>query len=217
MTQLDLDAARRELTVIHHEIDGCTVCSSAVEGLSKPASMRRGEPGRVMVVGKGPGKTEVQKGEAFSGPGGRRLEQWLGQCVPDPQNVRAGIYFTSVTKCLSPDPYFPVLAKNCWRFLDRQIDAIRPELIISLGQEAYNALSISGEAYPAALCKLHDSTKWLLFTRFGYHYRLMVWPHPSGLNRWLNDRENVVKLERSFEVLRPLFASMITIRPGISP
>lgn len=180
-----------------------------VEGFSKPPSMRRGDAGRVVIVGKGPGKTEIKKGEAFSGQAGKRLEQWLARCVPDPKNVRAAIYFTSVTKCLAPDPSFPILLRNCWRFLDRQIAAIQPNLIVSLGQEAYDALTVSREPYSAALCKLHDSTKSLLLTRFGFHYRLMVWPHPSGLNRWLNDSENVKKLDQSFELLRPLLAELI--------
>ncbi|QDV34872.1 uracil-DNA glycosylase family protein [Tautonia plasticadhaerens] len=190
------------LKVIHQEIDECRICASSVQGLLKPASMKRGEAGKVMIVGKGPGRTEVQEGKAFSGPAGKKLEQWLSRCVPNPGEVRAGIYFTSVTKCLSPDPSFPILAKNCWKFLDRQIDAVRPALIISLGQEAYEALQVTDDSYAHAVCRLYDSSESMLFTRFGCHYKLMVWPHPSGLNRWLNEQSNMARLETSFEIVR---------------
>ena len=155
-----------------------------------------------MVVGKGPGKTEVEQGRAFSGPAGRRLESWLKRCVPDPSDVRAGIYFTSVTKCLAAEKSFPILLKNCGNFLDRQIQVVQPRLIITLGKEAYQFLSINDDAYPAAVCRLYDSSGSLLFTRFNHHYRLLVWPHPSGLNRWHNEPANRQKLEASFQVVR---------------
>lgn len=205
-----------KLSVIHREIDECDVCSTAVTGLQKPASMVRGGLGSVMIVGKGPGKTEVEQRRAFSGPAGRKLESWLRQCVPNPDDVRAGIYFTSVTKCLAPAQAFPILLNSCGKFLDRQILAVQPRLIITLGEEAYRFLAINDDSYPTALCRLYDSSQSLFFTRFNHHYRLMVWPHPSGLNRWHNEPENVRKLEQTFDVLRPNFASLM-VGPSGSP
>ena len=130
---------------------------------------------------------------------GRTLDSWLVACGADAAEPRAAIYFTSVIKCVGPGSSFPLMAKNCASFLQRQVLEIRPALIITLGKLAYGALRTFDDDYEDALCKPLNTAELVLVTSFGFHYSLLHWPHPSGLNRWLNVPENKDRLKRSFE------------------
>jgi hypothetical protein len=43
-----------KLAVLHEAINQCYVCSRESIGLEKPQNVKRGDPGRIMVVGQGP-------------------------------------------------------------------------------------------------------------------------------------------------------------------
>jgi uracil-DNA glycosylase family 4 len=190
---------------IHAEISDCRVCEEHVHGFQKPPALDRGTPGRIMIVGQGPGQAEVDGLRAFAGQSGRTLEGWLVECGANPAAPRQGIYFTSIIKCVSPrERFFPMMAANCRQFLRRQIAEVKPELLITLGKRSYDALQVSDTAYDEGLCRPQHTKDFVLVTPFGFHFDLLHWPHPSGLNRWLNDSENVRRLKTSFDFVRPL-------------
>jgi uracil-DNA glycosylase family 4 len=186
------------IDVLHEEITHCRVCQTQVVGFQKPPRLDRGQPGKVMIVGQGPGSAELQGTRAFAGQSGRTLDSWLIACGNNSENPRAGVYFTSVLKCVGPDNAFNVMASNCAHFLQRQISEIRPALVITLGKRSYEALRTSEAGYEEALCRPVDTAQDLLLTPFGFHYVLLHWPHPSGLNRWLNLPQNKERLRESF-------------------
>jgi uracil-DNA glycosylase len=160
-----------------------------------------------MVVGQGPGRAEMKGTMAFAGQSGKTLNNWLVSCGANPENPRASIYFTSVIKCVGPDKAFHLMAKNCASFLQNQILQIQPSLIITLGKRAYEALRVTNDDYESALCNLSDTNTQVLLTSFGFHYSLLPWPHPSGLNRWHNLQPNRLRLERSFSCVRTFLRS----------
>lgn len=136
------NAVELPLSVLHGEIARCRVCEPTVDGFQKPPHLDRGGVGRVMVIGQGPGSAELSGTRAFAGQSGRTLEQWLVACGADPASPRAGIYFTSVIKCVCPsERFFSSMARNCRAFLQRQIVELGPDLIITLGRKSYEALS----------------------------------------------------------------------------
>lgn len=152
-----------------------------------------------MIVGQGPGGAELKGTRAFAGQSGRTLDAWLVACGASKAAPRTGIYFTSVIKCVGAGRDFEFMAARCIGFLHRQILTVRPELVITLGRKSFEALSASSDHYETALCKLVDTAQTLLVTPFGFHYSLLHWPHPSGLNRWLNSADNKERLRKSFE------------------
>jgi uracil-DNA glycosylase family 4 len=193
---------------IHAEVSACRVCEENVPGFQKPAALDRGNAGRIMIIGQGPGQAEVEGLRAFAGQSGRTLERWLVQCGANPDVPRAGIYFTSVIKCVCPrDKFFPMMARNCQQFLRSQIAEVRPDLIITLGKRAYDALQVSDTTYDEALCEPQHTADFVLVTPFGFHFHLLHWPHPSGLNRWLNDDNNARRLTASFDFVRPFLGN----------
>lgn len=92
----------------------------------------------VMLVCEAPGREEDQQGRPFAGPAGQLLEGLLSFAGTQ----RSEVYITNVVKCRPPDNRDPKQdeIQACRGFLERQIAAVRPRLIVSLGRHATNAL-----------------------------------------------------------------------------
>jgi uracil-DNA glycosylase family 4 len=203
LSEIAPQAREEHVLRIHNEISECRVCESRVPGFEKPVLLHRGDFGRVMIVGQGPGRSELKVFRAFAGQSGRTLEWWLVACGANPANPRAGIYFTSVIKCVCPsEKFFPLMARNCRGFLHRQIVELGPELVITLGWKSYEVLRVSDDEFDATLCVPRNTADFALVTPYGLHVNLLHWPHPSGRNRWLNNDENQLRLQNSFEFVR---------------
>ncbi len=188
------------LADLHHEIDACVCCRAFTAGFAKPMSMERGQGRDLMVIGQGPGRTEIRSGRAFSGPSGTKLDAWLVACGAGLHAPRQRIYATSVLKCAGDQRDLRRMAAHCHRFLMRQLELIRPKLVISLGQQAYKTMTCSIAPYAKALCCLQEGVP-MLVQPFPVEFPLLVWPHPSGLNRWLNEPKNATKLENTFAIV----------------
>jgi len=86
----------------------------------------------VLLVGEGPGFHEDQQGRPFVGPAGRFLEELLGSVGLQ----REQVYITNVVKCRPPnnrDP-LPTEIEACRKHLERQIELLKPRLIVTLGR-----------------------------------------------------------------------------------
>ena len=122
---------------IRKELAGCRGCplcagrSTIVFGTGNPRA-------RLMFVGEGPGVDEDRQGEPFVGAAGKRLNQWIGRIGLR----REDVYIANIVKCRPPGNRvpFPDEAKACLPYLTRQIRAIRPEVICTLGATALNHL-----------------------------------------------------------------------------
>ena len=86
----------------------------------------------IMLIGEGPGKNEDLQGRPFIGQAGKFLTELLA----DAGLTREEVFICNVVKCRPPlnrDPEPGELAA-CNRYLERQIAAIRPSIIITLGR-----------------------------------------------------------------------------------
>jgi uracil-DNA glycosylase family 4 len=94
---------------------------------------------QIMFVGEAPGADEDRQGEPFVGRAGARLNVWLGALGL----ARTDVYIANVLKCRPPgnrDPK-PDEVDRCSPFLQAQIRAIAPRVIIALGRHAGMLLS----------------------------------------------------------------------------
>lgn len=94
---------------------------------------------RIMFIGEGPGAEEDRTGRPFVGQAG----QLLDRIVLAMGFQRAETYIANVVKCRPPgnrDPKDDEIAA-CSGFLDRQIELIRPDVIVALGRFAANRLT----------------------------------------------------------------------------
>ncbi|OHB32562.1 MAG: uracil-DNA glycosylase [Desulfuromonadaceae bacterium GWC2_58_13] len=93
---------------------------------------------RVVFVGEAPGREEDEKGEPFVGEAGRLLDRILFAMGL----AREDVYICNVEKCRPPgnrDP-LPEEITACEPFLKRQLAAIEPEMIVTLGRFAAQTL-----------------------------------------------------------------------------
>jgi uracil-DNA glycosylase len=94
------------------------------------------EDARIMFIGEGPGFNEDRQGRPFIGAAGKFLDQLLGAAGMK----RADVYITNIVKCRPPnnrDP-MPDEIEACSKWLDRQIELIKPEVIVTLGRHSMN-------------------------------------------------------------------------------
>jgi uracil-DNA glycosylase family 4 len=88
----------------------------------------------VMFIGEGPGYYEDKQGEPFVGAAGQLLTRLLGEIGLR----REDVYITNVVRCRPPgnrDP-LPDEIEACRPYLDGTLDAVRPRVIVTLGNFA---------------------------------------------------------------------------------
>jgi len=94
---------------------------------------------KIVFVGEAPGADEDRQGEPFVGRAGKRLDAWLAEVGL----ARDDVYIANVLKCRPPgnrDPK-PEEVDRCSPFLQAQIRAISPRVIVALGRHAGMLLS----------------------------------------------------------------------------
>jgi uracil-DNA glycosylase len=93
----------------------------------------------LMFVGEGPGADEDARGEPFVGRAGQLLTDIIERGIG---LRRSDVYICNVIKCRPPDNRNPEPDEvaACEPFLMRQIDIVRPQVIVGLGTFAVQAL-----------------------------------------------------------------------------
>ena len=127
----DLDALRQL-------VEGCHLCD-----LSKSRHkvvFGEGDPhAELMFVGEGPGATEDSTGRPFVGRAGELLTRMIENVLLIP---RSKVYIANIVKCRPPGNRVPTPSEalTCRPYLLKQIELIRPRIVVSLGATAYRYL-----------------------------------------------------------------------------
>ena len=148
------------LKVIQDEIGDCTRCPLAYGGRHSIVFGDGSPTARLRFVGEGPGADEDASGVPFVGKAG----QLLNNMISAMGLKREEVYIANIVKCRPPanrQPE-PVEAGTCSQFLIRQIDVVRPEVIVALGATAATYLlgvrqtlgSLRGQWYTARGAKV---------------------------------------------------------------
>jgi len=123
--------AEQTLAEIAAEVKVCPKCelartrTHAVPGDGNPNA-------RIMFIGEAPGWHEDQQGKPFVGAAGKFLNELLALAGLK----REDVFITNVVKCRPPgnrDP-MPDEIAACAPYLDRQIAAINPDVVVTLGR-----------------------------------------------------------------------------------
>jgi uracil-DNA glycosylase len=113
------------------EVSTCSKCNLC-KGRTKAVPGEGSLSAKVMFIGEGPGMVEDRQGRPFVGPAGQFLEELLGSI-----NLRrSDVFITNVVKCRPPnnrDP-LPEEIAACNEYLDRQIAALKPRVVVTLGR-----------------------------------------------------------------------------------
>jgi DNA polymerase len=120
-----------ELKNIASEVSVCRDCKLH---LSRKLAVPGEGPANadIMFIGEGPGFHENEQGRPFVGAAGRFLEELLASIGL----TRKQVFICNVVKCRPPanrDP-LPEETEACSKYLDRQVAAVNPKVIVTLGR-----------------------------------------------------------------------------------
>jgi len=145
------DINQLTLEQLEEAIHSCTLCplhqgrNQAVPGEGPPGA-------EIMFVGEGPGFHEDRQGRPFVGAAGQFLEELLASIGM----TRDQVFIANVIKCRPPgnrDP-LPNELSACEPYLERQIQLIKPKVIVTLGR-----FSMYRYFPGASISKIHGQPK----------------------------------------------------------
>ena len=151
-----------ELEQLNIEIAGCRDCELSRQR-TQAVPGEGAENADIMFIGEAPGWHEDQQGRPFVGPAGHFLDELL-------QSIglkRRDVYIANVIKCRPPanrDP-LPSEVKACRKWLDRQIELIKPRMIVTLGRYSL-AQFMPGESMTRAHGKAKKKDGVLYFAMY---------------------------------------------------
>jgi DNA polymerase len=187
-------SAAETLQLIAQETKTCTLCglhtgrTRAVPGEGPPDA-------KVMLIGEGPGYHEDRQGRPFVGPSGQFLDELLSMAGL----TRSDVFIGNVVKCRPPqnrDPQ-PDEVKTCTEtYLFRQIEALAPTVIVTLGRFSMT-LFLPGEK----ISRIHGQPR-------SVGGRLIVpMLHPAAA---LHQPQNRPLLEADFQRLPAILAQTVS-------
>ena len=136
----------------------------------------------IMFVGEAPGMSEDSSGKPFVGKSGDMLTKMIENVLHISRN---DVYITNIVKCRPANNAVPSPseAHSCQPYLLKQIELIKPKIIIALGVTAYHYLSGDDSLISEVRGKLQEHNG----------YKLMPTYHPSYLLRNPSAKKDVLE------------------------
>jgi uracil-DNA glycosylase len=119
---------------LREEVSVCTRCGELARTRTQTVFGVGDARAELLVIGEAPGADEDRQGEPFVGRAGQLLNSML-RAMGHPRET---VYIANVLKCRPPanrDPK-PEESANCRPFLQRQLELLRPLLIVAVGRIA---------------------------------------------------------------------------------
>lgn len=139
---------------------------------------------KVLLVGQAPGDKEPALGRPFAWTAGKQLFKWFAPLGLDEAQFRARVYIAAVCRCFpGKNPKggdrvpSPAEVDNCSPWLEREIELLRPELIVPVGRVAI-------ERFLPALPLIEQIGVAQTIRRGTRRIDVIPLPHPSGASTW---------------------------------
>lgn len=212
------------LSMLENEIQACRRCASTLCRFDvEPRPIFSGEVGYpIFLLGQAPGKTEYERRAPFQGDAGKSIKAQFAACGLS--NFERNVYQTSVTKCFpgrrpsTSTDRMPSATevKNCLPFLERQLELVKPKLLVCLGGLSWKAFLSIQEAAEPGFCSREIGISrpsgvkvpHMVGRRFQWHSTLVLpMIHPAGSANGArsqypdHDRESKALLARSLAEL----------------
>jgi uracil-DNA glycosylase family 4 len=177
-----------DLESFSRSISSCPKCKELASTRTQVVFGSGNPDADIMVIGEAPGAEEDKQGKPFVGRAGQLLTKIL-----EAINLkREEVYIANILKCRPPQNRNPEPREiqNCEPYLFRQLDMIKPKLILALGTFASQTLLRTKEPLGRLRGKFHDYQG----------IKTMVTYHPAALLRnpnWKKYTWEDVKLLRS--------------------
>ena len=154
----------QQLTTIREDLGDCMRCKLCNAGRHHIVFGVGNSHADLMFVGEAPGRDEDLKGEPFVGRAGQKLTQIIEAIGLK----REDVYIANVIKCRPPENRNPEPDEvdACEPFLFRQVDAIKPKVIVALGAFAARSLLKTTDPISRLRGRVYDYRGALLVPTF---------------------------------------------------
>ncbi len=147
----------------------------------------------LMFVGEAPGSSEDSMGKPFVGRSGELLTKMIENVL---HLKRENVYIANIVKCRPPNNRTPtpIEAHTCQPYLLKQIELIKPKLIVALGATAYHYLT--GDETPISKIRgiLQQQENYTIIPTYHPSYLLR---NPSAKKEVFDDLLKVAVLMKS--------------------
>jgi len=157
------------LLELRTEIGDCTRCPLS-EGRTKLVFGEGSPHARLVFVGEGPGRDEDLSGRPFVGAAGQLLDRIISAIGLE----REDVYICNIVKCRPPgnrDPE-PEETAVCGRFVRRQLEIIRPEVVVALGKPSAQFLLGTDQPISRLRGRFHEQGGLLIMPTYHPAYLL---------------------------------------------
>ncbi|MCK5481605.1 MAG: uracil-DNA glycosylase [Gammaproteobacteria bacterium] len=143
----------RAWTELEKQVSGCTLCGLQ-ESRTRTVFGVGNHDADWLVIGEAPGADEDRQGEPFVGRAGQLLTEMLFAIGLQ----RDDVFICNILKCRPPGNRNPSTEEvsHCHPYLQRQIELIRPRLILAVGGVAANSLLDMNEKVGSLRGKVHN-------------------------------------------------------------
>ena len=120
----------RLIAMDSNEVRGCTKCRLCEKRTNTVFGEGNVDAG-IVFIGEGPGENEDLQGRPFVGRAGEMLNKWIAAMGLR----REDVYIANIVKCRPPNNREPAPDEvaTCTPYLQRQLEIIRPKVIVTLG------------------------------------------------------------------------------------
>jgi len=187
----------KKLTVHVKKLRECRLCRK----MYPPVVSGGAVVSKVLLVGQAPGDKEPKLGRPFAWTAGKTLFRWFNTAAGmSEEQFRASIYMAAVCRCFpGKNPQggdrvpSPQEVLNCSVWLKRELDILKPALVIPVGKLAITQFiplqkldQIIGRKF-AVTCDKHS-------------FDLIPLPHPSGASPWHRKEPGRSLLKRALKL-----------------
>lgn len=156
----------------------------------------------VLLIGQAPGEREGAAGKPFAWTAGRTLFSWFAGIGLDEEPFRKRVYMAAVCRCFpgkNPGGGDRIPGRdeiaNCSRWLEAEVQLLRPALILPVGKLAITQLT------PAA--PLRDVVGRIhRLDVLGVSTDVIPLPHPSGASTWHRTEPGKSLLKKALALIR---------------
>ena len=178
-------------------LKNCRRCVNMVP----PVVMGQAVASKVLLVGQAPGDKEGLMGKPFAWTAGKTLFRWFASIGLQEEDFRQRVYMAAVCRCFpgkNPKGGDRVPSEeeiqNCSRWLDTEIEILRPQLIIPVGRlaiqqfmEVDRLVDVIGHEF-----ELEEN---------GEVIDIIPLPHPSGASTWHRTEPGISLLQGSLALI----------------
>ena len=166
------------LNIVRQKCESCHACALGETRNNIVFSDGNATTARIVLIGEAPGETEDMTGRPFVGRAGQLLTEFLTEAGISRDR---DVYIINTVKCRPPENRVPTDEEKaaCRKFLEAQIDIIKPDAIILCGATALKSFVTLDKKQ--TISKIRG--QWMTISVDGVEYKAMTIFHPSYLLR----------------------------------